>query len=318
MQLPLPSRSDAIIFLVCVLFAAMFWILNALSQQYSSVAKVGITVEGIPSGQALKAPLPEYLLVTVEGPGWDLMGYRLREKAISLQLDYARIRESELITADNIRGDVNNLFPKSVQVQDIQPDSLITKVTPLESKALLIRPNVSFELAEGYGLSKGIALEPSVIELTAPKGLLDTLAYIPTKRRNYGKLKQSVDAPIALKLPDHPSLSAPFTEVRISIPAERLTEDKVQVPVYPASEVRQGQVSFLPRNVQVTYKVSLSRYNQISADSFRCVADIPPVAHPDSMKGAVLSLPVRLERQPAFIYQPDLRPAYVDYIIETN
>ena len=304
--------------MVCVLLAAVFWTLNALNQSYETMVRIGISVARLPEDQALKEPLPDYLRVTLKGPGWDLLGYRLRDRTKSLTISYERIQEQDYLPASRLRNQMGGLFAQSVRIIDIDPDTLYTQLEQLTTRSLPVHPDLRYRLADGYGLSSNMSLEPKRVDVRGPKSLLDTMDSVATEPLRLGALDQEVLREVALQLPPHPAVSTPRYFVRLHIPAERLTEDEVIVPVEAAPPKPAGDVTFIPTRVQINYQVTLSRYNEISADSFQCVVHVPGLSPHDSLSSGPVSLPVELIKQPAFIYEPELRPAYVDYIIEAE
>jgi hypothetical protein len=316
----MPKRSDTITFVFSVAFAGLFWVLNALNKSYESRIRVNVAIDDIPQEKALADPLPDNLEVTVSGPGWDLMSYQLRQSNKSLVIPYENVQGKNYLLTGRLRDDLSALLSQDIQILDVQPDSLPTRIQNLTSKYLVIKPRVRYQLPPGFGLSESMRVEPSFVELKGPSSLLDTLQTLPTEAVNLGKVRSSVERQLDLKLPEHPALVTPTRQVTMYLPAERLTEAGAIVPVEPKPQPQTLDVYFIPAQVEVTYKVALSRYNEIVRDSFRCVAHLPQVLNipADSMQQENTSLEVELVKKPRYIYDVKLQPPYVEYIIESK
>jgi hypothetical protein len=99
-------------------------------------------------------------------------------------------------------------------------------------------------------------------------------------------------------------------QVTVLVPVEKFTEGAVEVPVHSIN-VRPGfTLRTFPDKVKVRYKVSLSRYNDVTPEMFDAVVDAKGLPDENTRQ-----LKVRLETKPDFISAVTIEPEKTDYIL---
>ena len=68
---------DRAVLMACIGIALCFWFLNKLSASFRTVKAVKIDYK-IPFGKVFSLPPPQYVTVTMQGTGWDLLLWQTR------------------------------------------------------------------------------------------------------------------------------------------------------------------------------------------------------------------------------------------------
>ncbi|QJD77635.1 YbbR-like domain-containing protein [Spirosoma rhododendri] len=210
--------------LLCLLAAALFWLLNALNKTgYSLNIDYPIHFVYNDTAYVPVTPLPRTVRVNVSGDGWGL----LRHSWLPFQVepvDYpvqAPLRASVINTssltaalAEQIkRLKVNYVVADTV---DIAFDRRITKTIRLRADS------TSINLAPGYAVSSVINVTPGSVTVTGPqrlvRGLPDTLQLKISRKR----IADNYDDEVPLTQFRHPQLQTSANRVLISFEVGQL------------------------------------------------------------------------------------------------
>jgi hypothetical protein len=161
---------------LCLLAAAVFWLFNALNHNYSTSIRFPMQFEYDQRKYAAALPLPNDLLVNVNGNGWDLfrkyMGIRLPTLVIPLE----RPVESRRIPGNSLPV---LLTPQlgGLQINFIVLDTIRLKIENRISRKFKLRPDASeLDFKQGKGRISPIVILPDSVEVNGPESLLMRLS----------------------------------------------------------------------------------------------------------------------------------------------
>ena len=264
-----------------------------------------------PSGKAFSELPKENLTATVEGTGWDLMSDFLFNDRMQLSVDLRNERAAVIDPSDLLSRNTDlSLKKKGLSIIRTNPANLYISYKDETQKTVPLLLNDGIEYAAGFFPTSPPLLEPDSVLLAGAPGLLDTIDFWRTEPLTATNQKDSVRVRLQLeeKLPKLIRLSVQETEVLI--PVEKWTEKNIMIPV-EVQNARDTLLKLIPPAIETTFSVPLSRFNEVTAASFRLTIDLQGL-NPNAKNNSV---PVMLQQKPDFIRALTLDPKSVRYFV---
>ena len=125
--------------LTCIAIAALFWLLNKLSNQYNSTIVVAVTYVNEPTDKVVVQPLPPTLLFEVEGSGWELLRHTLDLDRPTVVVDIGTFASSGTIPLQNIRSGFAQQLPYTLDITQVIPALLPLKMDKSSARRLPVK-----------------------------------------------------------------------------------------------------------------------------------------------------------------------------------
>ncbi len=305
------SNENVVIFVVCISIATMFWSLTKLSKSYSSTLSVPIRYTNMPKDSVLTHTLPEFLSVTVEAPGWNLLVRHMKLYQSTLTVDLQLFKTTAYLATNDKTNLISGQFPSDFNVIRIHPDTINFDMDSRLQKKIPIKLNYTIDFEKQYDQSAPAFAVPDSVLIIGPKSKIEVFEYWSTQERSYEQVNKSIRETVELEIPQSPGINLSFTETELNIPVEQITEDKteINITVIPPNNKRIN-VIHMPQKVTVTYKVALSNYERVGSNLFEAVVDFSDMDLMNNNTAAIV-----LTRTPDFIKSADFYPKRVQYII---
>lgn len=113
-----------------------------------------------------------------------------------------------------------------------------------------------------------------------------------------------------LSLENNDKLKISPAQVKVVVPVEEFTEKVITVPVAISGKPENTVIKLFPSEVQVSFRVGLSKYSGITADNF--LVNIPY----SEMKPGALNVPVQVDKRPRFVFDVACSPQTIEFLIE--
>lgn len=205
-------------FLVCLLAATFFWLMNVLNQDNYSI-KLSYPLEIVYDNSAFVPllPLPKRVSVNVSGNGWNLLRKSwLNFNALPVVYKVNNPNKSSYINSTTLTDQITELFP------DLHVNYVISDTFELsfERKIRRIIPirvdSTGINMGEGYVISSIINVSPSLISIDGPLSLVkaypDTIRItVPTP-----KIQNNYDESLPIPLPVSPLVEVSHRNVYVS------------------------------------------------------------------------------------------------------
>jgi hypothetical protein len=301
-------------FLVCLLLAALFWLFNSLSREYSTIIRVPVDYTNLPSKDLIAVELPDSVDAEVRASGFTLFAYKWTNATSSLKLDMRQARsvgngDYALATQqgeERLKGGIG----QGLKIVRIMPDTLLLSFSGATEKQVPVIPRVNVQCAPMYRLGDSIRTVPAFVKVTGSEALVKRIAFVETETQNYIGLDHPVNEPVKLVLPaGFGQLTIQPAEVNLVIPVGQYTEKRVLVPIEAQNLPANAILKTFPDKVEIVFQVPLEDYDKINADMFRAAVDYAKVTAQNKQ------LTVELIRQPLNIRNPRIEPQAVDFII---
>ena len=205
-------------FLVCLLAATFFWLMNVLNQDnYSIRLSYPLEVQYDNSSFVPLQPLPKRVSVNVSGNGWNLLRKSwLNFNALPVTYKVNNPNKSSYINSTTLTDQITELFP-DLHVNYVVSDTFELSFERKIRRIIPIRvDSARINMGEGYVISSIINVSPSLISVDGPLSIIkaypDTIRIqVPTP-----KIQNNFDESLPIPLPVSPLVQVSHRNVYIS------------------------------------------------------------------------------------------------------
>ncbi|MFO7658204.1 MAG: hypothetical protein R6W78_14180 [Bacteroidales bacterium] len=305
------------LFIFFLLLSALFWFIRSLGEQYQDEIVYPVKYTRFPPNKMLVSDLPDKLTLKVQASGIDIFSHKLpvNIKALKFNIESFALQESGnnsfyVLTSklkEYITEDLEN-----IRIISISPDTLFFRFTDLVTRKVAVAANVQNSpgmLTKQYTLNGEIVCIPDSIIATGPATILDTLKSVLTEPIIPRNLNDTLSKIYSLQKFDQ--LEFNRKKVRVIIPVDKFTETSLTFEIRTINIPDTLMLKTFPKNVTVTYRISLSNYDMINPGMIIPYVDYN---HLGKLKGPMLK--VHLIDTPDYLYRMTIDPGIVEYLIE--
>jgi hypothetical protein len=306
-----------IIFGVCLLVATSLWFLDALSKDYSATLSYSVKYVNPPGNLFLANNPPSKIDLKVEAHGFTLLRHKLAFSFSPLLLDLTTLSQNidnenwtVQVTSENLIRRIGNQISKEISISDISPRTISLEFDSLETKLVQIVPQVTLHFKPQFNLSGAVTINPDSVYIYGAAGFLDTLTFLYTEPKTFHDLESTIEQSIRVQHPRKTNVSP--ERVILHVPVEKFTEKKITVPLAIVNMPNNADVKLFPPQVTVSVLVSLSEYENVTANDFNAMVDYSQVTVERE------TLDVYVESKSSFSQSLKVSPNLVEYLIETE
>lgn len=298
-------------FLICLLIAALLWLVHALNRNYKHTISVPVKFINLPANKVIIGELPDKLQFDIKTSGLKLAFMLMKDHYNELQIDFNSLKsnaKSQAYSLSTGNLNLNSSLNFDVEVVKIRPDTLFFSLNKGAARVVPVKANVQVSCAPGYQVIHRPLINPAYITVTGDSSTLRLIDTVYTQPITEANLSANCAKKVMLK---KPSSSVYFNtgEVNVNLVVDRVTEAEVQVPVKLINAPEGAQIKLLPATATVKYLVAMKDYEAVNKSSFKVVADYKHVA-----EGREL-LPLELFRIPSEASNIRLVPIHVKYLV---
>ncbi len=217
-------------FLVCVLAATFFWLMNVLNKDnYAIKLNYPLSVEYDHSAYVPLQPLPQRVSVNVSGNGWNLLRKSwLNFNASPVVYTVNNPTKSSYINSTTLTDQITELFP-DLHVNYVVADTFELSFERKIRRIIPIRiDSAGIDIPNGYVISSIINVSPSLISVDGPVSLIknypDTIRIkIPTP-----KIQSNFDESLPIPLPVNSLVEVSHRAAYVSFEVSQFTNQSAQ------------------------------------------------------------------------------------------
>lgn len=300
------------VFLVFLLCASLAWLINKLSQTYTSNTTFQVEYINIPEEFLLANTPKEEIQVRLQAVGFQFLGYELKPKHI--QLDVSKVMhkdDSYYLTSDQIRIQLEAQLNNYSTLTDFDSDIIYFDFTSLETKKVPVKAVLDFTFAANHILEGEINVIPDSIQVSGPKSQIDSIRNIRTEVIKKDDLNNSFTDEVALKLPKQLKGTTFSNDVvMVSAKIVKFSERVIEVPVTVINLPESIKVRTFPEIIEVRCQGTLEHLKELSADDFAVEADYSKIS-----KESGNSLTVQLAQYPKTLNNAVISTNEVEFIL---
>ncbi len=310
---PKISKKRLAIFSVFVLISAVFWFLSAMNREYTTKLDYKIEFIDFPDDVRPASAVPEKLLLTVKGFGYDLIGLSNNTNPLKISIKEYAIKDkndkSKLIIYTHLLSD--KFFPEAsgIEILSVDPETVVFKVEKLAAKKVPVKADIDFSFQPLYMQSDKLVLTPDSVVISGTEKKIKNIKYAETDKLKFSDLKDSLKKSVSLKKISDVRFSE--NTVKLLLPVEKYTENTTEVNLQVKNCPDTLQLITFPDKIRITYKVVLSRFSFVKEEDFE-----PYVDYNDISENKTEKLKVYISKYPEFLNSLQISPEFVEYIIE--
>lgn len=311
-KVPWSPRVSA--FLVCVMLAAGFWFLHALSQPYEEDVRVPVEYINLPAGRIMPKDLPDSLTARITASGFSLLTFLWSSEMEKIQLDLSRARSlgggNYALLTNSRQFVLQSGMGKEIKVVKLFPDTVVIGFEGKMEKQVPVKPKATINCAATYRIGDSLRVTPQYVTISGPEALLERISYVETEAKQYDDVSANIDEDVKLVLPEGVTqVSVQPSVVKLQATIGKYTEGRFTIPVNTINVPPNVTLITFPDKVDVIFQVPVEDFAAIKPEMFRAVADYRKA------QNGTQSLEVEIVRAPLVIRQLKTEPARVDFII---
>jgi hypothetical protein len=309
----LQFRKKILMFSVFLIISASIWMLNALSENYTSIIEYPLIYTDFPEDRVFVGEMPGHLDLQINAHGYALLRYKMFRKPVPISFKISAFNmnrrndsSSEYVLTRYLRDQISAQLPDELQLLEIQPDTLHFQFTNKVSKRVKIRPDLDFSVDNQFTIKDEIRLSPDSVDLSGPDLIIDTLDFVSTEKLDLGLLTRNFSDKVRLK--QIPELLYSVSRVDCSIELERFTEMQVPVRIDVLNLPDSIVLQTFPSRVILTCRVGLSKYDRVEGHPFRAVVDYELIGERTKV------LDVSVQNLPLYLLSYEFSPKSVEFL----
>jgi len=287
-------------FFICLLVAGFLWILTSLTRPYKVYVNFEVKYENPGRFGIKEINLPEQVSVELEDYGYNIIGYKYRNKAYTLHIDfndyriYKNLRQNESYLLLNSHPElVSHQLSNEVKILKIDPDTIFLSAVERAGKKVRVvfKSGISYEKQYMEG---SIRLVPDSVTLSGPKSVINKIDSVYTEVLSKELVGQSFDEKVKISrngLAQDVQVSPGSVKVMVNV--QEFTEGTVEVPIQAVNTPPGTGIIFIPQTIKIKYRVTLDNYNNVKPEDFKVQADCRNALTQtgDNLKVAITSSP---------------------------
>lgn len=303
---------EVLVFLLFVLLALGFWLLQSLQQEYEINLTIPVKYKNVPPDISFNATVPEAITARVKDKGSVLLNYTFRRSFAPIEVSMKDVQTKNgtlSFSGNQIEENIQKQLIATTVLQGFEPRRISVPYSQRVRKQIPIVFDGDIHLKAGFLLSGDIVFSPSEVSAYATSAILDTLNEVRTVFTEISDADRSIMRTVQLSKVDGVNLDP--QAVSVTIPVEEYTEKTLEIPVSCDYLPPHFRIRMFPATVKVTCSVPLSRFKNLSEEMFEI--HIPYKELEQSVSG---TLPVTLTKKPDWVHGVTLTPDKIEFILE--
>lgn len=267
----------SVVFVLCLLLSALFWLLTSLSKTYVDELIIPVKYINVPEEMLVENEPTESVKAEVKGFGFDLLWHWLKfEKAeivvnanpSSLASFKKAGEDVHFLLTETKTGKLGTLEDDQLEILKIYPDTLFLKFQPIYTKTVPVMLDASYSFEKQFDLSGPILIEPDSIQISGIQSLIEPLSFVTTEPVEWIDLSESISETVPIISSENARLIRyNKDQVQVTLSVQEFTEGSVSVPL-TIQGAEHVDVNLFPSSVEVKYLVALEDFDRITADMF--------------------------------------------------
>ena len=313
-QQKIKKRKKFIIFLVCFIISAIFWLIIQLSTENTITLNFPVTFTKITKKYTITNALQSDLKITIKSKSINLILTKIFHDKKNIEIDLSNFtndnasEQNIIIQSKKLSEQIVSQFIKNIEIVKIQPDSLFFNVEKTYSRQIPIKLNSKLSFDKNYFLYDKIKIIPESVFVYGSKNDIENLQYIESQSVIEKNIDKTIEKTLDLNYNKNIYL-IPANKVDIKIPVEKYTETTFSTPV--ANRIKLKNLftyKTFPDKVTVTVLVAQKDFKNINADMIIIGFDNENQINNKSIKLKIL-------KQPNNIKITKIVPEKVDFIL---
>ena len=305
------TGSEFFLFLFFLLVSCCLWLMLTLNQDYEAEIDVPLHIKQIPDNVGFSGSGEEVITLKVRDRGTTLMNYMFAS-FLPITVDYAELRNRRgrlTLSVSSLKKRIEGQLQSSTNLISVHPDTFM-----YYTRESAVRVPVNFignySVAKQYVAGAPI-LVPDSVWVYAPMQVADTLRSLATVSLDYGELRDSLRADVALHVPQ--GIKCVPEKLALTIPVSPYAEKIFELPIKALDFPENFSLKTFPSSVRVFINVNMSQYETVGENDFEI-----GVYYSEIADGSKARAKLHLIKRPSVGKDIKIVPDEVEYLIEHN
>ncbi|WP_411030987.1 YbbR-like domain-containing protein [Spongiimicrobium sp. 3-5] len=306
------SKRKVKIFLLFLVCSGFLWFLSNLSEPYTNRAQFKLRYINVPDSLLLSKASKQEIDVKLRASGFQFLWFGFDPKNVKVDLSVLEKKGSQyFISQDSYIKQIEKQLSSSMNLLEIDQDTLFFDFQKIYSKEVPITPNVEINMSQNYLLDGVLHVEPQKVTITGPKSEIDSITVVRTQPKVFSNLSSDFSETIGLELLESmENTSFSVRRVQVSGKVSRFSEKVIEVPVEVVNFPAGTEIKTFPNVVSILCKAKIDKLKDLSASDFQLIADYGSIKGND-----VKTLMLELRRKPVDIQSAVLLEKQVEFIL---
>lgn len=271
--------------MVCILVAAFLWLLTSLTRPYKVYVDFDLQFNNVARLGIKESNLPDKVTVELEDYGYNIVGYRYRNKSHTIYIDFNdyRIfknikRNESFILLNNHPELISHQLSNEVKVIKIDPDTIFISNVEREGKKVPVYFSSNLLFEKQFMQSAVVKIIPDSVTISGPKSVLNKIDSVSTEMLERDKVSESFEERVKISRNGMgQEIQITPAVVKVQVKVQEFTEGLVEVPIEAINTPPGMGIIFIPQTAKIKYRVTLDNFNKVKANNFRVIADCKDV-----------------------------------------
>ena len=304
------SKNFVLFFLVSV----VFWFLTKLSKEYESTISYPVSYQNLPKDKLLQESPQSEIDIHVKTTGFKILSGRLFPRTVKIDGSnlIARSKTNYYLLLSQQRLGIQKQMNTGVDIDHFIKDSVRLNLGVLSQKKVPVKLVSDISYEAGYNLDGEMNMSPDSVVISGPESVLDTVLFVETVSFIQRDLNASIESELSLKkFNAGQNINFDTEKVAINAKVEKFTEGTIKLPFTVVNLPEDLRINTFPKEIELTYKVALSKFGQVNASSFTVECD-----YQLSSDNNLSYLVPKLIRQSDLVKNVKIDPNKIDFVIE--
>jgi hypothetical protein len=305
-------------FIICVVIATGFWLLSALSKQYTGRVMIPVIYTHPPKDKVVSNNLVDTVEVELRTSGFRLLLYEFSRIQEPIWVDMRTVNRTRdegyyYISTNDRLDNFSEQLGAGTRIVKVIPDTIYFNFNKKISKKVPVKlhPQSQITFRNEFQLKDSIVIEPAMVTVSGAPLVIEKLEFIKTEKL----VLKDVDQDVSRKLRLEPGMNKNLVDVsarsvQVSMNVAKFTEGSIELPVEVINLPPDYNIRTFPDKVTVKYQVPLSEFENIKPQMFAVIADYGKIRKEQGTK-----LKVELVKHPVNIKHARVIPDKVEFII---
>lgn len=307
-----PKLSKTFIVFLC---ASLFiWALIKLSKQYTSYVTFPVEYTDLSQDRLLQKAPHKDLKILLKGSGFRLVSSNFSKNNLKLstnKLDH-KINNDYYFLTSKLKNYLQLQIGDNLEIKGFKQDSIFLSLGKLKSKKVKVLPVVNANYQLGYDLSKKIIVTPDSVVISGPENQINQINNVKTQELNIEDVNKDINFSLQLEsFDDFENIRVSHKKVQIFGKVDKYTEGSLMVP-FSVKNIPFGvELNTFPKEVKITFKVTLSDFNSVTPKSFVVECDYEPIE-----LNNLSYLTPKITTKPTFVSSLKMVPNKIEFLIQ--
>ncbi len=300
-------------FVLFILASVIFWFLTKLSKEYESTIEYPVSYENLPTDKLLQEEPVKEIGVHIKTTGFKLISGKLFPRTLKIDGTnlYQKSGSNYYLLLNQQKLSIQRQMTAGVDIDHFIKDSISFNLGFLSQKKVPVQLNSNLSYEAGYDVNGKITIAPDSVLVSGPEAVLDTIQFVETNLFTRSDLNESIDEELPLKKFSGSNTNLGIDKVIIKATVEKFTEGTVKIPFAVMNLPDSITISTFPKELNLTYKIALSSFNDVKPSSFRIECD-----YRLSIDNNLTYLVPKLIQQSNLVKNVKISPQRIDFFIE--